>query len=60
MKINQNFLGGRGGAKQKTLCGGEDQYFLELHIYQKAMLTEGSSGGELGKGGEVSRSVYSS
>ena len=61
MKINQNFLGGGGGgAKQKTFCGWEDENFLELHIYQKAMLTDGSSGGELGKGGEVSRSVYSS
>ena len=26
------FPGGRGGAKQKTFCGGDYGYFLELHI----------------------------
>ena len=32
MKINWNFLGGGGGAKQKNLPSGEYGYFLELHI----------------------------
>ena len=31
MKLNWNFLGGRRGEKQNTLCGGVWN-FLELHI----------------------------
>ena len=41
MKQNWNFffLGGGGGAKQKTFCGGEYGHFLELHIEQKKSFT---------------------
>ena len=36
MKLNWNFLGGGGRAKQKNLLWGEYGYFLELHIGQKS------------------------
>ena len=33
MKLNWNFLGVKGGAKEKAFCGGRMDNYLKLHNY---------------------------